>query len=117
MARFPPRVVHRDFDTSNIIVDPRNYDVMGVIDFEEVSVWDPAADLLFFGEGESFIEDLLTSYSLPLGPNLDERNVPDEEDPPHLHNVGARERAPEYGGRGVRDAGEQDEGALIIASR
>lgn len=75
MARFPPRVVHRDFDTSNIIVDPRNYDVMGVIDFEEVSVWDPAADLLFFGEGESFIEDLLTSYSLPLGPNLDERRT------------------------------------------
>ncbi|UCD45317.1 MAG: aminoglycoside phosphotransferase family protein [Candidatus Bathyarchaeota archaeon] len=72
---FTPRVVHGDFDTSNVLVDPGSYDVTGVIDFEEARIWDPAADLLFFWEGESFIEDLLNSYSLPLGPNLDERRT------------------------------------------
>jgi aminoglycoside 2''-phosphotransferase len=73
--RFPPRVVHGDFDTSNVLVDPGSYDVTGVIDFEEARIWDPAADLLFFGEGATFIEDLLASYSLQLGPNLEQRRL------------------------------------------
>ncbi|HUS77809.1 MAG TPA: phosphotransferase [Patescibacteria group bacterium] len=71
--RFTPRVVHGDFDTSNVLVDPSSLEVTGVIDFEETGLWDPAADLLFFREGEAFIEGILSSYSQALGPNIEER--------------------------------------------
>ena len=50
--RFAPRVAHFDFDATNVLVDPSSFRVTGVIDFEEARVWDPAADLLFYGEGQ-----------------------------------------------------------------
>jgi aminoglycoside 2''-phosphotransferase len=71
--RFEPRVVHCDFDTTNIIVDPESFEVRGIIDFEETGVWDPAADFLFFREGLEFMEEILASYSLPLGSNIESR--------------------------------------------
>jgi aminoglycoside phosphotransferase (APT) family kinase protein len=67
---FEPKLVHCDFDTSNIIVDPDTFKVNGIIDFEETRVWDLAADLLFFGEGGDFIDEILESYTQPLGRNL-----------------------------------------------
>ena len=67
---FEPRLVHGDFDTTNIIVDPDTFEVKGIIDFEETQAWDLAADLLFFGEGGDFIDDMLDSYTQPPGPNL-----------------------------------------------
>jgi len=70
---FEPRVVHGDFDTSNIIVDLDTMAVNGVIDFEETGLWDPAADLLFFGEGHDFIDRIMEAYSQPTGPNLEGR--------------------------------------------
>ncbi len=71
--RFEPRVVHCDFDTTNIIVNPESFEVRGIIDFEETGVWDPAADFLFFREGSEFIGEILASYSLPLGSNIESR--------------------------------------------
>ncbi|TRO46335.1 hypothetical protein E2P65_05915 [Candidatus Bathyarchaeota archaeon] len=70
---FEPRVVHGDFDTSNIIVDPDTLKVQGIIDFEETALWDPAADLLFFGEGQNFIDMIMEAYTQPTGPNLEGR--------------------------------------------
>ena len=70
---FSPRVVHGDFDTSNIIVDPDTLTVRGIIDFEETRLWDPAADLLFFGEGDDFIDQILSNYTQSTGPNLEGR--------------------------------------------
>lgn len=70
---FEPRVVHGDFDISNIIVDPDSYQVQGIIDFEETRFWDPAADLLFFNEGDDFIDLILEGYTQPPGPNLEGR--------------------------------------------
>ena len=70
---FEPRVVHGDFDTSNIIVDPETLAVNGIIDFEETGLWDPAADLLFFGEGHDFIDMIMEAYTQPTGPNLEGR--------------------------------------------
>ena len=67
---FEPRVVHGDFDTSNIIVDPETMEVKGIIDFEETGLWDPAADLLFFGEGVDFIDKIMDAYTQPTGPNI-----------------------------------------------
>ena len=71
--RFAPRVAHCDLDATNVLVDPSSFRVTGVIDFEEAKVWDPAADLLFYGEGPEFRERLLSGYALPTGPNLEQR--------------------------------------------
>jgi hypothetical protein len=70
---FAPRVAHCDFDATNVLVDPSSFRVTGVIDFEEARVWDPAADLLFYGEGPEFREELLSGYALPTSPNLEQR--------------------------------------------
>ena len=63
---FEPRITHCDFDTSNILVDPQSLKVKGIIDFENTQLWDPAADLLFFNEGEIFLEQILNSYSFKV---------------------------------------------------
>ncbi|UCG01910.1 MAG: phosphotransferase [Candidatus Heimdallarchaeota archaeon] len=60
---FIPRVIHGDFDTSNVIVDPTSFKVTGIIDFEETGVYDPAGDFIFFDEGEFFLNHLLANYN------------------------------------------------------
>lgn len=60
--KFTPCVIHGDFDTSNILVDPNNYNITGIIDFEESSIFDPAADFLFFDEGDTFLTQILDNY-------------------------------------------------------
>ena len=60
---FIPCVVHRDFDTTNILVDPTSFEVTGIIDFEETGVYDPAGDFIFFDEGEFFLNNLLDNYN------------------------------------------------------
>jgi aminoglycoside 2''-phosphotransferase len=59
---FTPSITHCDFDTSNILVDPENGQITGIIDFENCKLWDPAADLLFFDEGSDFMKTLLDNY-------------------------------------------------------
>lgn len=59
---FTPTVVHNDFDTSNVLVDPTTFEVTGIIDFEETGVYDPAADFIFYNEGEFFLNQLFTNY-------------------------------------------------------
>ncbi|MFW9906159.1 MAG: phosphotransferase family protein [Candidatus Thorarchaeota archaeon] len=59
---FIPCVVHRDFDSTNIIVNPISFEVTGIIDFEETGVYDPAGDFIFFDEGEFFLNHLLDNY-------------------------------------------------------
>ena len=60
--RFKPKVSHCDFDTSNILINLNSYQISGLIDFEECNLWDPAVDLLFFNEGEEFMNKLLENY-------------------------------------------------------
>jgi aminoglycoside 2''-phosphotransferase len=60
--KFTPSITHCDFDTSNILVDPENGQITGIIDFENCKIWDPAADLLFFDEGSDFMKSLLNNY-------------------------------------------------------
>lgn len=60
---FVPRVVHGDFDITNILVDPVTFEVIGIIDFEETGVYDPAADFLFYNEGKLFLSHLLSHYT------------------------------------------------------
>ena len=60
--KFKPCIVHGDFDSTNILVDPKSFDVKGIIDFEETRIFDPAADFLFFNEGEIFLQKILDNY-------------------------------------------------------
>ncbi len=60
--KFNPCVIHGDFDTSNILVDPNSFNITGIIDFEESSIFDPATDFLFYDEGEIFLKDILGKY-------------------------------------------------------
>ena len=60
--KFTPCVIHGDFDTSNILVDPNSFNITGIIDFEESSIFDPAADFIFYDEGEIFLKHILDNY-------------------------------------------------------
>jgi len=60
--KFTPCVIHGDFDTSNILMDPNSYTITGIIDFEESSIFDPAADFLFYDEGKIFLNHILDHY-------------------------------------------------------
>lgn len=60
---FIPTVIHGDFDTSNVLVDPTSFEVTGIIDFEETGVYDPAGDFIFYDEGEFYLDHLLANYN------------------------------------------------------
>ena len=60
--KFTPCVIHGDFDTSNILVDPNRSNITGIIDFEESSIFDPAADFLFYDEGDKFLTHIVDNY-------------------------------------------------------
>ncbi len=70
---FKPVVIHGDFDTSNILVDPASYKITGFIDFEDANIYDPAADFLFFKEGEYFNNKIISAYQGDVGSNFNER--------------------------------------------
>lgn len=70
---FSPVLVHGDFDTSNILVDPETFQVTGIIDFEETGMYDPAYDLQFLGEGVGFQTALLRSYPRELDNYISQR--------------------------------------------
>ncbi|MFW9785939.1 MAG: phosphotransferase family protein, partial [Candidatus Heimdallarchaeota archaeon] len=72
---FSPNLVHGDFDTSNILVNPDTNvpEITGIIDFEECSIYDPAYDLLFFDEGPEFLKRLLLNYEFSEDPSLHSR--------------------------------------------
>ncbi|MHA2199994.1 MAG: phosphotransferase family protein [Candidatus Thorarchaeota archaeon] len=72
---FEPVLIHGDFDTSNILVDPKTYSVTGIIDFEETRMYDPAADFIFLSEGDDFLRSLLRAYSGKKDSRLGERVV------------------------------------------
>jgi aminoglycoside 2''-phosphotransferase len=59
---FSPKLTHCDFDTSNILMEPKTKEITGIIDFENCKIWDPTCDLLFFDEGEDFMKSLLDNY-------------------------------------------------------
>ncbi len=72
---FEPVLIHGDFDMSNILVDPKNYIITGIIDFEETRVYDPAADFIFLSEGVEFLTSLLHAYTGRIDPRLGQRII------------------------------------------
>jgi len=72
---FRPVLIHGDFDTSNILVNPSTYTITGIIDFEESRVYDPAADFIFLSEGADFLASLLDAYSGRIDSRLGQRVI------------------------------------------
>lgn len=70
---YEPVLVHGDFDTSNILVNPDTFEVTGIIDFEEAGMYDPAADFLFQREGAEFLTPILKTYPKVTDPHLQQR--------------------------------------------
>jgi len=66
-------IVHGDFDISNILINPHNFDIQGIVDFEESRVYDRAADFLFYEEGEKFQKKVISAYKEPIDNNFEER--------------------------------------------
>ncbi len=70
---FDPTIIHGDFDTSNILVNPETCELSGIIDFEEASIFDPAADFLFFREGKLFLDVIMDFYEGEIDETFHER--------------------------------------------
>ncbi|MBN1329461.1 MAG: aminoglycoside phosphotransferase family protein [Candidatus Heimdallarchaeota archaeon] len=70
---FEARLTHGDFDTSNILVDPKTLELTGIIDFETCRIYDPAYDLLFYDEGTKFHNAILSTYLQDTGKSLEDR--------------------------------------------
>jgi aminoglycoside phosphotransferase (APT) family kinase protein len=71
--KFNSAIIHGDFDISNILVDPENFKITGIVDFEEARIYDPAADFLLFDEGDDFIEEILANYKGEIDNNFKNR--------------------------------------------
>ncbi|MFX0004800.1 MAG: phosphotransferase family protein [Candidatus Hodarchaeota archaeon] len=71
--KFRYSIIHGDFDISNIIVDPKTFEITGIVDFEESRIYDPAADFLFYDEGDEFLNNIFLSYRRKIDTNFEER--------------------------------------------
>ena len=71
--KFSPSIAHCDFDTSNIIINPSDLQIQGIIDFEEIKLYDPSVDLLFFAQGKEFMNELFKNYKIYNYNDLKER--------------------------------------------
>ncbi|TFG07407.1 aminoglycoside phosphotransferase family protein [Candidatus Thorarchaeota archaeon] len=70
---YVPCLTHCDFDTTNILINPANLEVTGIIDFEETRMYDPAADFLFQDEGIEFLTSMLRAYTGQIDSTLPQR--------------------------------------------
>ena len=68
-ATYQNVIAHSDFGTNNVLVDAAHSKIVGVIDFGDLSISDPAADFATFYRrfGKQFAEDMVEHYQLPLG--------------------------------------------------
>jgi aminoglycoside 2''-phosphotransferase len=73
--RYELRLTHGDFDSTNILCDPESGDVVGIIDFEDAGLGDPAWDFcaLLAEHGSGFLQELEAGYGLPLDARFGQR--------------------------------------------
>jgi len=70
---FKYTIIHGDFDTSNILIDPKSLKITGIVDFEESRIYDPAADFLFYDEGNDFLKEILSNYKGEIDRSFENR--------------------------------------------
>ncbi len=65
---FKPALVHGDLDSSNILCDPADATLLGIIDFEASRFGDPAWDFCVLAAeyGPAFLQAVLNAYHLPV---------------------------------------------------
>ncbi|MDE0555078.1 MAG: aminoglycoside phosphotransferase family protein [Candidatus Poribacteria bacterium] len=68
-ATYQNVIAHSDFGTNNVLIDAAHSRIVGVIDFGDLSISDPAADFATFYRrfGMQFAEDMVEHYQLLLG--------------------------------------------------
>ena len=68
-ATYQNVIAHSDFGTTHVLIDAAHSKIVGVIDFGDLSISDPAADFATFYRrfGKQFAEDMVEHYQLPLG--------------------------------------------------
>lgn len=71
--KFNFSIIHGDFDTSNILVDPHSFIIRGIVDFEESRIYDRAADFLFYDEEDFFLKQILTGYKESIDDHFEDR--------------------------------------------
>lgn len=73
--QFKPVLVHGDLDSSNILYDPAEGRVVGVIDLEDTGLGDPVSDFCALAAefGTAFVHDVLATYHLPLDDRFERR--------------------------------------------
>jgi hypothetical protein len=59
---YKPVIVHGDFDITNVLVDPKSFEVTGILDFETIKMSGHAIDFLFYKEGADSVRELLNVY-------------------------------------------------------
>ncbi|MHA2287354.1 MAG: phosphotransferase [Promethearchaeota archaeon] len=70
---FKYAIIHGDFDITNILIDPKSLKITGIVDFEDSRIYDPAADFLFYDEGNDFLKEILSSYKGEIDKNFEKR--------------------------------------------
>lgn len=70
-----PAFLHLDFRGNNILVDANSGRLAGVIDWGNAAIGDPALDFMWLlvWRGWSFVESVLESYELSIGPEFIDR--------------------------------------------
>lgn len=73
LSRVTP--VHYDLGCEHLLVDPQTGRLSGIIDFEEISVGDPAVDFvgLWVSCGAAAVQTVLARYTGPRDPSFEER--------------------------------------------
>ena len=68
-ATYQNVIAHSDFGTNNVLIDATRPQIVGVIDFGDLSISDPAADFATFYRrfGKQFAVDMVEYYQLSLG--------------------------------------------------
>lgn len=71
---FIPRVIQGDIMPEHIIVNPKSHKLVGIIDFGDVSVGDPAYDFAFLSRyGKDFLTETYKNYKLQRDEHFEER--------------------------------------------
>lgn len=66
-------ITHGDLYTTNILVDPETIELTGILDFENVDLYDPAVDFIFLREGADLLKSLLHAYPHRIDSTLGDR--------------------------------------------
>lgn len=71
----PVRFIHNDLCPDHLLIDPESGSLVGIIDWTDAALGDPALDLVVFvtWKGWDFLHEVLAGYGFVVGQNFDRR--------------------------------------------